>query len=183
MIYLTLQLVLVTILLRGKQFNGITIYNNQIFGEQIHVISAANFLSLENFLYYLLKTNADGHIEDIKDVFLVPNALIDLSQVTQEHGTLTTDEGEQDFYFYILQYTKDVKEFNTNVSKLTSFSDYTPKNNKLFCYPYNYLYVSNNCGNFNIYKYEDFENETNATFKTQLAMSIRWKLQISSYKL
>lgn len=159
----------------GKQFSGITVYNNQIFGDEIHLIATSPLNNLKNFLYYLLKTNADTHIEDIKDVFLVPNALIDLSQVKQEHGILTTDEGKQDFYFYKLYFSKDVKEFTTNVSKLTIFNDYTPKNNKLFCYPYNYLYVSNNCGNFNIYKYEDFENETNATFKTELAMSIRRK--------
>ena len=33
---------------------------------------------------------------------------------------------------------------------------YTPKNNKLLTYPYNYLYVSNNAGNSAIYRYERF---------------------------
>lgn len=156
----------------GKQFAGITVYNNQIFGDEIHLIATTPLNNLTNFINYLGKTNADGHIEDIKDVFLVPNALIDLSKVEQETGTF----GDKSFSFYKLQFTDSPREFTTNVQKLTSFSDYRPKNNKVFCYPYNYLFVSNNIGNFNILKYEDFSNNENATFKTQLAMSIRGQL-------
>ena len=162
-----------------KQFSGITVYNNQIFGDEIHLIATFPINNLTNFIDYLSKTNADGHIEDIKDVFLVPNALINASDLELQTGTI---DG-RNFTFYKLQFSEDVKEFTTNISKLTSFNDYTPKNNKLFCYPYNYLFVSNNIGNFNIYKYEDFENETNATFKNQLAMSIRGQLPTCSYKL
>lgn len=39
---------------------------------------------------------------------------------------------------------------------LTSMDGYTPRNKKLFCYPYNYLVVSNNNGGNAIYKYERF---------------------------
>lgn len=38
----------------------------------------------------------------------------------------------------------------------TSLGTYTPKNNKLFCYPYNFMYVINNCGASAIYPYENF---------------------------
>lgn len=37
---------------------------------------------------------------------------------------------------------------------------YTPKNNKLFTSPYNYLYVTNNNGADVTYRYEDFTNRT-----------------------
>ena len=43
-----------------------------------------------------------------------------------------------------------------NFSKISSFSDFTPKNNKCFTYPYNYILATNNVGNQNIYKYENF---------------------------
>ena len=38
----------------------------------------------------------------------------------------------------------------------STIDGYTPKNNKLFTYPYNYLYVTNNNGNDTTYHYEDF---------------------------
>lgn len=64
-----------------------------------------------------------------------------------------------------------VKTFNMLIEKVTSFSDYQPKNNKVFCYPYNYLKLTNNIGNENIYKYEMFENNP-FTFDIECAVSI-----------
>lgn len=42
----------------------------------------------------------------------------------------------------------------------TTISGYTPKNNKLFTYPYNYLYLSNDNGADVVYHYEDFLDNT-----------------------
>lgn len=39
----------------------------------------------------------------------------------------------------------------------TKLGVYTPKNNKLYTYPYNYLYVTNNEGNAAVYKFEYFD--------------------------
>ena len=61
--------------------------------------------------------------------------------------------------------------FNTTINKITAFNDYTPKNNKCFVYPYNYLFVSNNNGSNNIYKYEDF-NTNNCVFENQIALTV-----------
>lgn len=78
----------------------------------------------------------------------------------------------QSFSFYIFKtYSDNVNYYVNNVTKNYSFSDYTPKNNKCFVYPYNYLFASNNIGNNNIFKYEDFSENT-ATFRTELSMSI-----------
>jgi hypothetical protein len=38
----------------------------------------------------------------------------------------------------------------------TDIDGYTPKNNKMFCYPYNVFYVSNNNGHSAEYRFEDF---------------------------
>lgn len=46
-------------------------------------------------------------------------------------------------------------EFSNNI---TTFDGYTPKNNKLFTYPYKMLYVDNSNGNSCIYPYEYFAN-------------------------
>lgn len=77
-----------------------------------------------------------------------------------------------DFSFYGLPFTDSVKEYTQNVSKLYTYSDFTPRNNKCYVYPYNYLFASNNIGGNNIYKYEDFSDHNNATFKVQLAFGI-----------
>lgn len=154
-----------------SQFSGITIYNNQIFGNEIHLIATNPDTNLLNFALYLLKANADGHIEDIKDVFLIPNALIDQASLTLNSGTV----GGQNFSFYTLPFSNENVTISQNITKQYTFSNYLPKNNKCFVYPYNYLFVSNNIGNHNIFKYEDFSDSTNATFNIELAMSIRSK--------
>ena len=56
--------------------------------------------------------------------------------------------------------TTTLKKDITSIPKYNTISGYTPKNNKLFTYPYNYLYLSNNNGSDVIYHYEDFVNNT-----------------------
>ena len=53
--------------------------------------------------------------------------------------------------------------FNITISKQTTLNGYTPKNNRLKCFPYNYLIVSNNVGQNAILHYEKFSGST-ATF-------------------
>lgn len=53
--------------------------------------------------------------------------------------------------------------FNINVSKQQTLNGYTPVNNKLKCFPYNYLLVSNNVGQNGILHYEKF-SDNDATF-------------------
>lgn len=48
---------------------------------------------------------------------------------------------------------------NYTISSPTTFGDYTPKNNKLFCYPYNYLTLVM-AGSETIYRYEYFTDRT-----------------------
>ena len=42
----------------------------------------------------------------------------------------------------------------------STLNGYTPKNNKLYCYPYNVLTITNNAGTQAEYKYEDFINNS-----------------------
>lgn len=46
-----------------------------------------------------------------------------------------------------------------------SIDGYTPKNNKLFCYPYSSLIISNSNGTENLLKFENFSDRENITFK------------------
>lgn len=53
---------------------------------------------------------------------------------------------------------------SANVSLPTSINGYTPKNNKVRCYPYNFIKADNNSGSNVIYQYEMFSNPSNCTF-------------------
>jgi hypothetical protein len=63
--------------------------------------------------------------------------------------------------------------FNINVSKPTTLNGWTPKNNKLKCFPYQYLIVSNNIGQNGIMHYEKFSNADNATFSVKGVLNPR----------
>lgn len=56
--------------------------------------------------------------------------------------------------------------FTQTVTRNTVLENsYTPRNNKLFCYPYNFIYVTNNYGGAAAYPYEFFGDHANAVFK------------------
>lgn len=61
------------------------------------------------------------------------------------------------------------KEFKINKNITSLASGYTPKNKKLFTYPYNFLYVTNLMGNGANYPYEYFEIESNTGIGNPMA--------------
>lgn len=155
---------------KGKQFNGITCYNKQIFGTPILLFKTTYLSDLTDLALYIIRTNGDGHIADIQNIFIVPDALI--NQATLTLHTAYSGSTSYPFSFYTLPMSDDIAEFSINLNKVTSFTGLTIKNNKCFCYPYNYLYVTNNIGSYNIYKYENFYNNIKAQFKIELGLSI-----------
>lgn len=154
---------------KGTQYAGITVYDNTVFGTQLFFFNITDLSSFKDLVLLLLRTNADGHIEDVQNIFILPDAAIDVSKLTQHTAKVISDENT--FSFYTMGYDMSPEKFNTEIDKITSFSDYTPKNNKCFVYPYNYLFVSNNQGSNNIYKYEDFNTEK-CIFENQFSIAI-----------
>lgn len=154
---------------KGTQNAGITVYDNTVFGTQLFFFHITDLSSFKDLALLLLRTNADGHIEDVQNIFILPDVAIDLSKLTQHTAKVITDENT--FSFYTMSYDMSPEKFNTEIDKITSYSDYTPKNNKCFVYPYNYLFVSNNQGSNNIYKYEDFNTEK-CIFENQFSIAI-----------
>ncbi len=152
---------------KGTQYSGISVYDNTVFGTQLFFFYITELSSFTNLVLFLLRTNSDDHIEDVENIFIIPNIGINQSKL-EEHKAKVA---EREFTFYTLSYDLTPETFNTTITKRTSFSDYTPKNNKCFVYPYNYLFVSNNQGSNNIYKYEDFNTE-NCIFQNQFSISI-----------
>lgn len=99
-----------------------------------------NIVSLANALRGVTK------MDIIKAVWIVPKFLLN----TNNYNTIWDGQVSP------IHYTK-------NVSKQTTLNGYTPKNNKLLCYPYNYLLATNNNGSSSILHYEKF-NSSNCEF-------------------
>lgn len=91
----------------------------------------------------------NGKTDAINGIFMAPKWLAPLSG---------------DIYRSVKQ-SNAPSTFNINVSKQTTLNGYTPRNNKLKCFPYNYLLLSNNIGQNSILHYEKFSDGSNATFK------------------
>jgi hypothetical protein len=86
------------------------------------------------------------HADDIQTMFALPYQAFELI-------------GDIDPTTHKVINGKGIKlDVNETFSKSTfrKFSDYTPKNNKLFVYPYSFCRVTNNMGSYNDYKIEDF---------------------------
>lgn len=154
---------------KGTQYAGITVYDNTVFGTQLFFFHITSLSSFADLVLLLLRTNADGHIEDVQNIFILPDVAIDKSKLQNHTAKVLSDENT--FNFYTMSYDMSPEKFNTEINKINSFSDYTPKNNKCFVYPYNYLFVSNNQGSNNIYKYEDFNTEK-CIFENQFSIAI-----------
>ena len=158
---------------KGTQYAGVTVYDNTVFGTQIILFHIQSLADFKNLYLYIGRSNMDGHVEDIQNIFIVPYVAIDQNKLTLHSASMgdLTEFPNNGFDFYTMSYDMTPAKFNTTINKLTSFFDYTPKNNKCFVYPYNYLFVSNNQGSNNIYKYEDFTTPT-CVFENQFSISV-----------
>ena len=64
---------------------------------------------------------------------------------------------------------KDITQPTGRVDKVGQ--TYTPQNKKMLCYPYNFLYVTNNSGGGAVYKYELFGDPAYCNFKVVGSLS------------
>ena len=90
-----------------------------------------------NLNIFLLDLTAAAKADSIVSIFMIPTNLLP----SYTSGDKINAPNAQVLYF----------NYNKNTSDLDG---YVPKNNKLFTYPYNVLYVSNHNGSFAIYRYE-----------------------------
>ena len=160
----------------GNNYSGIMALNNVISGLDLFLFKITSRADLFNIILFIARTNDDGKIADINNMFIIPNAGINEARISQHTFPYTLGTTSMTCTYYTIPPNNDdvvfnPTKFNTTIAKRTSYSDFTPKNKKCFIYPYNYLFVSNNQGSENIYKYEDFLGN-NCVFENQLAISI-----------
>lgn len=160
-----------------KQFAGAIQYNAQVFGKTLFLCTDTQengLTAIGNLQGLIYQTNVDGHVEDIGDIFIVPKTIIDLLSLSKQSFV---SEGKTYIVYALLPSTTNWRT-GWNPTKNYSFRGYHPKNNKCYCYPYNYLYATNNSGNNNIYKYELFKNSQYCNFDLEASISVGASIRV-----
>ena len=141
------------------RYVGINMYNGNLFGKRVYLFDT-DVVGIMALSYYIDHANQKSATGDIEAMFVVPKVLCQNTTNLTDTFTPSGKTKQVSYDYKRLGKSDSNLELAFPVSKVTSYADYTPKNKKCFIYPYNYLMVSNNIGNVNIYKYEDFsQNE------------------------
>lgn len=159
-------------------FTGTTVYNRTVWGTMIAVFPMDND-GIEELKWFIQQTNTDGRPDDIRNIFIAPSIIFNnVNLITANYDVYVGDQivHENATFKYIASERLSNDNFaplveNITIDKHYNFTGISIRNNKCFCYPYNYLLVTNNAGNVNLYKYEDFST-SNCVFSEEFALSI-----------
>lgn len=93
---------------------------------------------------WLRKMSVDGTIDAVVSMWMYPKNLV---SVTSWDNVMNEVTGTS----YDDVYLKGLPDIKGHL-----FEGYEPRNNKLYCYPFNFMYVTNNAGDSATYRYERF---------------------------
>ena len=131
-------------------------YNGIFSGLGIYAVAPSDFKAWGTKLSQL---DTWGKSDGIVNMWMYPKALIELADgETWDNGKVTK----------VVARTKTLTEF---VNRNNVLDGYSPRNKKLYTYPFNFLYVSNNSGGAGAYHYEKFTDPTNCQFRLSGALS------------
>ena len=135
------------------RYSGMGIYADYPQGSMwfAWLINRSNYATEVNSIsQWIYDVTTQGHASDITAIFALPYQAFNLTgDIDTTTHLVGVGKGKK---------LQDSKTFLK--SSFRAFSDYTPKNNKLFVYPTSFCRVTNNMGAYNDYKIEDF-NEYN----------------------
>lgn len=120
-------------------------FNGVFSGLSIYAVTNDKYTSLSQKLNDL---DSWGKSDAIIAMWMYPKNLVNLAD---------TENWISDKVFKTVAGARSITQPFETQEKLNS---YTPKNKKLLTYPYNFLYVTNNCGESAVYHYERFYSDT-----------------------
>ena len=140
------------------------IYNGLPSGSYLLVFSGDNgsggtaygslYQSIAGFLKWM---DSDNKSDAIIAMYVVPKSCLPSDYAYSKIWYISNSNNTQGTSVYIPSLSTSAKTLSTyTVYKNTTIDGYTPKNNKCFCYPYNYILISNNGGSDFVYHWEDF---------------------------
>lgn len=104
--------------------------------------------------------NQYGKIDGIVNMWMYPKNLV------------TLVDGDSWGDGHVCKTVKSIQKLDKMLQRHDTLKDeYIPKNKKLYCYPYNFLYVTNNAGSAALYHYENFQGQGDQMFTISGAIS------------
>lgn len=177
---------------KGTLWNEFKIYTGTCrFTGLLQGVNLLFFNNGANLGKFIQRCNWDGQIDKIHNIYLVPYVIAPINNnlyFSYHDAYITQVSDDEKFRWYSFTtslgtlFDAPLKISPNNIPKLTSFSGVSIKNNKCFTYPYNYLIVTNSIGDSHEYRYEDFSNNSNATFDVYGCLKPRSRFCFSSYK-
>lgn len=130
------------------------IYGGLRSGAWIFIIDATDAGANANFNNLIKWFDYDGKKDAIIAMYVLPKSFAPDAIIQ------SLSEGDYGADIYALPpttmpYVTDQREITIN----TTIDGYTPKNNRLFCYPYNYIKLSNHAGSDTVLRWEEFKTE------------------------
>lgn len=107
--------------------------------------------SFTDWIDTLSGMESDGTLDAIVNMWMYPEALVNPAQGHDISEPCFPVAGVETYKFTV---SKDYAGLAGENGSL-----YNPVNNKLYCYPYNFLYVTNNSGGSAVYQLERFKND------------------------
>ncbi|MBR3890521.1 MAG: hypothetical protein IKJ30_00440 [Bacilli bacterium] len=141
---------------------GTRLYNGVYSGLRYFIMKDG-----DSAYYYIqdLMRMSGNKIEGLYAIFMAPEDLLDVDEQTEwDSETVNIDDHIYYYYFHQLAYS-DSKKYLQNCfikDRRICGLNYRPRNNKVLCYPYRYITVTNNAGQTNHYKYEYFKDNNRA---------------------
>ena len=160
------------------------VYNGLPQGTYLLAMAGDSYTEKYDNLKNLVRSyDAAGKSNAIMTMYVVPDSIVSVNPVAI---TFPAEAGgvEYSFSAHKLTPATSVKTVMTkSIARNTTIDGYTPKNNKCFCAPYNYLMISNNGGTNVNYAWEEFSG-SNASFTMRAIVNegCDVKLTPSNYK-
>lgn len=155
--------------------NWLTVYGGIYSGLQYMFFNS--YVSLQRVIDYYTYQGSAGNIQTI---FYVPYEFISNSTArTQTYSVITQTNTVTVTW---LEPSDSPISFSQSITRPTTLSGYTPKNNKLFTYPYCFFNLTNNAGTECEYRYEDFTGDPTFDVTMSLCPSMSMKASANNYK-
>ena len=151
-------------------FIGVNKVNGNLFGSWIFLFDVySGSVGIPNINNFLSDVNDSSKIESINDMFILPKSLVDAIGTDSFKKSATFGS----YSFKLLKNSDKMISIPFAFNRTLNFNDFVPKNTKCKVYPYNYMIASNNIGNINILKYEDFDLSVDSNLvEIEMAVSI-----------
>lgn len=116
------------------------------------------------------KISSDGHLEGIKQAFVVPDDLVE--SFDNSDWTFHTTDGTDETVWYAWNGKTSPYFTRTVISAPSTINGYTPRNKKLLSAPYQYCMIVNNNGSAISLNYEYFNNRNSFVIETKGSIGV-----------